>query len=496
VPEDPDSPPRVALKAVCATVATNGGYETVLAGPVLAQRLSEAYEQRAPVWLELTLESEDRLTSGLFDGSFDVWELEEEPGVDWEPVTRELAALRLKPPRSRPAATAAEEDRVLYLLPLLHAEDLSRVRKRWFPAGSPERKVQFLPIAGFAEPNAELDHVWCVRANAAVLDDARVVITIRLPDLLCTAQPTEVTEYRPPDDRLYVSRKFVVAPSPDAADMAEAVALYQAATVRSVSDRVRTRLAQVDSTVAAAVHADDAPVSAHEADLGLQKAREDIKLLTEIAYQLDHQVSGLLRRFGACGAAGDDGDLVTPEVRRAYQYALDEVRQLGADCRLEADKIEASSTSREQNRRDRFQTFTALLGAAIIGPTLVAAIYGANVDFPARDSWQAFVALLLLIFGLSTVGILATKPLQNVIHRTVDFLRTAPPGPGDHGPRRLRYGAAAAATAAICAAVVLMKVGDDSSRPSEAATVVFTVPPLVEPGLLQRQPQPGGGRAP
>ena len=40
----------------------------------------------------------------------------------------------------------------------------------------------------------------------------------------------------------------------------------------------------------------------------------------------------------------------------------------------------------------------------ILIPTLVAAVYGANVELPARGSWDGFFALLLFIVAFAAAG--------------------------------------------------------------------------------------------
>ena len=60
----------------------------------------------------------------------------------------------------------------------------------------------------------------------------------------------------------------------------------------------------------------------------------------------------------------------------------------------------------EAHDRERFEVVAAILGSAILVPTLVATIYGANVALPAKNKWNGFIALILLIFACAGAGFL------------------------------------------------------------------------------------------
>src|SRR5664280_3395916 len=72
--------------------------------------------------------------------------------------------------------------------------------------------------------------------------------------------------------------------------------------------------------------------------------------------------------------------------------------KIGAKAGAEARSV--------QNRTEHFQRTLTALGAILLGPGLVAAIYGANVDLPGRDR---LLDTLILIVGMVTVSLLSLR---------------------------------------------------------------------------------------
>src|SRR5664280_124096 len=64
-----------------------------------------------------------------------------------------------------------------------------------------------------------------------------------------------------------------------------------------------------------------------------------------------------------------------------------------------------------QNRTEHFQRTLTALGAILLGPGLVAAIYGANVDLPGRDR---LLGTLILIVGMVTVSLISVAVLKYI----------------------------------------------------------------------------------
>jgi hypothetical protein len=65
-------------------------------------------------------------------------------------------------------------------------------------------------------------------------------------------------------------------------------------------------------------------------------------------------------------------------------------------------------TQRQGEKTERFQRLVTLVGAAVLVPGLVAGSFGANVDFPGRESAAGFWAMLALMVagGIGSYGLL------------------------------------------------------------------------------------------
>jgi hypothetical protein len=184
--------------------------------------------------------------------------------------------------------------------------------------------------------------------------------------------------------------------------------------------------------------------SPHEESSALARVAE----LTQIVQVADRQLSRLLRRLGSYGeetpaeraaAAGDeetpsqraapaDGeetpaqraaaadarrhakrrrDMVAQaahDLRQRYRYAVDEMRSLNIELAALRDRETARLAAKQKEDRERFQFIAALVGSAILIPTLVAGIFGANVEVPGKGKWTGFAALLLFIVAFAAGG--------------------------------------------------------------------------------------------
>ena len=86
--------------------------------------------------------------------------------------------------------------------------------------------------------------------------------------------------------------------------------------------------------------------------------------------------------------------------------------QLRVSHRAQEAATKAGAEARiVQNRNVRFQDTLTALGAILLGPGLVAAIYGANVDLPGRDR---LLGTLILIVGMVTVSLISFAVLQRI----------------------------------------------------------------------------------
>jgi CorA-like Mg2+ transporter protein len=351
------------------------------------------------------------------------------PVVDWSDVDGVLIALEVLPqPVGEVDHESEPHERLLALLPHLYALGVARIRREVFPRDDLQQSAKsgplFFPTVGFepvapedaahangAKPTAteRLAGFWTIRTCVGVIGD-RTVVTIRLPDLLCTGTPESEPAYRTPLERdLPIPRRFLagrfprLSRGPEAVDIAEGIAMHHAATARAVAEKARKALRAAESSAGHMV------VDGEQSEAsGSQRADalRELERISEITQQIDRQLSRELRRLT------DYGDCQHPVGTQAdvrFGFALDEIRSLRTELSTTRAAIVGHIQVQDQNERERFQFVVALLGSAILIPTLVAAIYGANVNVPGENSWTGFRALLLFILAFFIIGVLAVN---------------------------------------------------------------------------------------
>jgi hypothetical protein len=91
-------------------------------------------------------------------------------------------------------------------------------------------------------------------------------------------------------------------------------------------------------------------------------------------------------------------------------------------------------TQRQGAENQRFQRVVTIVGAAVLVPGLVAAIFGANVGFQGRESSGAFWAMLLLMAGSGIVSYALIRSFETASwervrgHRSVNWFFDLPAG--------------------------------------------------------------------
>lgn len=70
-------------------------------------------------------------------------------------------------------------------------------------------------------------------------------------------------------------------------------------------------------------------------------------------------------------------------------------------------------TQRQGEATERFQRLITIVGAAVLVPGLVAGVFGANVDFPGRESNGAFWAMLALMAGGALASYAAIRLIES-----------------------------------------------------------------------------------
>ena len=427
-----------------------------------------------PVWLELYLELAeiDEAHEGevydWFEGSIQPWdELDrslvhlDRPTVHWDCEVRdELSKLGLRAPTpdldDPPAAT-----RALALLPHLYALGVNRVEQELWRKGvktglnssrgksngskaksngskngksngsrskahprAPEG-IELFPIVGFSPVSGAGESMTVSTLRTAVAVIGNAMITLRLPDLPCPDERRPAG--KPPlrlksSDRatrqeLHAPGRFFPCWDAGADDLAEEIARHQASTARALADEVRESVRASAEQLQAELQADER--SDHRSwkerkDQANQKQRV-FQRLSQITDMADRHLSRLLRRLGSYGE-GEEGRGDGPQavdVRRRYRYALDEVRSLERELASERDRHRAHMDSESQIERSRFEDTVALVGSAILLPTLIVGVFGANV-WPPADALElhALGGLGLLILGCAAAAILTIEAVR------------------------------------------------------------------------------------
>jgi hypothetical protein len=425
-------------------------------------RLGEASAAGAPIWLQLGIAKPDYPAPAYLEGSLSVWSGVPTPVIDWRLAKPALDGLRLAAPSPESQSDEDPEVSLLRVLPHVWARGIFRARQDLqLPAeafASPSALL--FPTVGFRAPKAfedesdpsvsqpttapeeaaqdsddngsiQIPPFTVIRTNVCSMDNW--VVSLRLPDLTCSAHglPTEV-----PDPSgvkiLTIPRRFFPMRKPTGRDIAEAIAHHQAATARAVSEPLRNLLRAIEGeeeeeketgeqTARQRLRSRIAPPSSadprHQAEDNLVL----IDQMTEIIYGLDRQLSRLLRRFGSYGFQSTDqppGEqdiqgLIPREGALRNQFALDELRSLRDDCRLVREVIRAEADARERDERDRFEFVAAIVGSAILFPTLIAGIYGANVNLPGPKG-EGFVPLIFFVFFAGLFGFWAVTTAWQV----------------------------------------------------------------------------------
>lgn len=121
---------------------------------------------------------------------------------------------------------------------------------------------------------------------------------------------------------------------------------------------------------------------------------------------------------GITGSQDRGGHQRALRVNDRVDRALAELRQFNETLRSSYDLLELRQAERERERDDRFQRNVAVWGSAILIPTLVAGIMGANTWVPGQwgsddaPHW-AFFVLLAIILGSGVVAFAVIHIVQS-----------------------------------------------------------------------------------
>src|SRR5438034_1988622 len=361
----------VELRCVAIVAWVGGRPSQVDEAALQTSALKTTIAAGQPGWVQLAPPGLTPTEQSWFEGSVDPWADVDAPEIDWTRVEPTLDALGIGP-----SALDLREQPLLERLPHLFGRGVARVvREVWGTHSCAPAQLRFFPTVAFRQMGTpERPRFWTVRMTVGVIRN--VVVTVRLPDLYWD-HAAKRFDYTPGGPLEVAQRSFPQADDLTPDDIAEAIGLQQASTARAVTELVRTQLTEIERA------------SREQLDSGTHANRKRqlanasrVIEMTDHLYQLDRQLERLLRRIELDTFDGT-GRSISSEMAVRYRFALDELRSLEGNGRLASDAITQAIAGADQAERERFEFVAAVLGSAILAPTLVASVYGANVALPA-----------------------------------------------------------------------------------------------------------------
>lgn len=161
------------------------------------------------------------------------------------------------------------------------------------------------------------------------------------------------------------------------------------------------------------------------------------------------------------GGLADFRAPITPD--RFYEY-IDEAAMDAKEAVARMSGLISSQqivlTQRRAAETARFQRVVTIVGAAVLVPGLVAAVFGAHVGFQGRESSQAFWAMLLLMAGSGIGSYAAIRFLETDVwawlteHRPISWFRGL--------PAMARLGALAVVALLVLVIGIVLMIGSES----------------------------------
>jgi hypothetical protein len=421
--EPSPEPIEVRLHPICVTHWNDAGepYSVEPGDSDQLGRLDATLGDGRTVLIETALDDLNPAADEWLKGEFDPWKAMPAPPVDWSAVAPILTAVgTAAPPQQRQAGESLLVG-LLRTLPYAYSRGaFGTVRDSfWSVDALPELAIgddhallTVFPTAGFL-PSARQPDRQGLRftvLHGTVGAAGRLAVVVRLPDTFCPRH-SDAGDF-PRLDRLVppgvLTRFLPRQRMPSGREVAEAIGMHQATSARCVANRIREELEGAD-LLAAGFQAEDegeddgdGPPTEEEVIL----AAATVDRLAEVGHQLDRHLSTVLRRFGGelPDAPPAARELVPPEVKRRYRFALDNVHLLHEDCRLVAQAIRNALATHDREQREQFQFVAALLASIVLIPTLLAGIFGASLAVPAEENESGFWVFLLVLVVLAATA--------------------------------------------------------------------------------------------
>ena len=392
--------PEVGVRFVCLTTWPSEARTPVtLTGLPGSEdeeaQLADALALGSTTWCEFEFVG-SREALRWFEPALEPWDGQRRPVVRWRDVHPVLDLLGIKAPDLGGTSSVSE---ALAVLPLVYTLGVRRARSE---LKSHAAAVELFPAMGFQRPNRARS-AWTNRVCVAAVD--RFVFTARLPSRLWPPG-SEADEDEVPSATLVVKERFVpTGGRPTPAELAQGIAIYQAATCGTIVTREQQRLREIEALLLELMlhseqEADEKKETLSPAKLG--GSYRELFELSERGEHLEHEVARLCARFDDPGASDEAAG-----VRRMFEEALRKVHAFQTDIRQRTDCIAGMVATQQfalaeqsQEATDKFQKRATIVGSAVLVPALVAAVFGANVALPGEEQEGGLVAMLFLMIAL------------------------------------------------------------------------------------------------
>jgi CorA-like Mg2+ transporter protein len=474
--------PELALQLAGVTVRDGDGKFKVLRELLTVadeqEYLREAIGHRWPVWIETRL-----------DGPAS--ELYEEPVKPWGELNRPAVhANDLDPLLDCLDGDRALIKRLLEMLPRL--DDYGAARLAAEVAGDTYNRSEFLvlPLMGFvplridgdrlvlaidqsiADLANPLERFRCAELRLSLAVVRNLVLTARLPDRVCPPPPRGETcgvIVGGPTVRVRTRHLPQTGSKLTALDMATAIARYLTGTCTAVVRDIQDRLTAVEREVLA----DD---EAADKEFDASAALRQIHRLGELADHMSRELSRGMRRMPEDddpGQADAEAKLVVQRTVARVKDALEELRHLQTELSFAGStmtnlvsvrQLRAAESQRDSS--EAFQQGLSKVGAVVLLPTLIAAVWGANTWLPGEKNQLGFAALVLLMFG----GAGAVWELMETYWHRRTAARSGEPARKRARSRFWRFAYPVSVIAFFAGLVLMVGVGATTKTTDESST--------------------------
>ncbi len=273
-----------------------------------------------------------------------------------------------------------------------------------------KKQVRTFPAVGFevppGDPSEDEFRFFPVRLNVASAN--RFVFTLGQPRPEGREEPLRVRIESslggPPP--LQVPLRYLPATElVEANDVVDGIALYLGAACEWVVEGVEMELADVEQGFFEEIDKRPRELTHDGGAQRLKAPFRDLQQLGSVMRQVRRELALIIQRSPPGGAGSGDRE-ATARVARRYEAALTKVDALQVQLRLAGETMASALTTQQfviaEERRaegERLQQLGTALASIVLVPSLIAAIYGANLPVPGGHQTQGVMAMVMFMLG-------------------------------------------------------------------------------------------------